>query len=317
MRVPRSVLVVAFLFALVAIAGCARMVATTELRPDGTILRRIEFHAQASDNAQGANPSFGPKADDVFGLPAAPSWTITRTKKGQDLIIKAERTLKAADALPQDVKLKGVKGAMILTNTLSVKQIAPGRWEYRETLHWNGERPDTFKQIPMEVKTAYKQSLPPGLATEENLQALGVTTLKELWRALFGPGDPLLAMVLLHPDLAERKVIRRIGSVVNTALVERFGDKLTQVQRGAIVKRIVQQAVEDTKTTTKAKADPQAATDSSPSALTAMTFVVKLPGKVVSTNGERDDVTGEIYWALYSEAAAVGDVVMTATCDTQ
>jgi hypothetical protein len=292
------------------------MVATTELRPDGTIVRRIEIHAQAPDNAQGGSVSMGPKADDVFSLPVAPAWTVTRTKKGTDLVIKAERTFKAAEVLPSDVKLKGLKGVIVLTNTLSIKQVSPGRWEYRETLHWNGERPDAFKQIPAEVKTAYKQSLPAGFATDANLQALGETTLRELWRALFGPGDPLLAMVIMHPDLAERKVMRRIGVVVNTALVERFGDKLTQVQRGDIVKKVVQQAIEDTKSTTKSKADPTAAADSSPSALTAMTFVIKLPGKIVSTNGERDDVTGEVYWALYSEAAAVGDVVMTATSDT-
>lgn len=297
------------------LCGCARMSATTELKPDGTITRRLEFHAPAADNGQG--PGLGPKAEDIFAFPVAPAWTVTRAKKDQELIIKAERTLKASDMMPSDVKLKGAKGAALVTNTLSVRQLAPGRWEYRETLHWNGERPDDMKRVPAEVKAAFKEALPPALATPENIQALGEIATREVWRALFGPGDPLLSMVLLHPDLAERKVMRRIGVAINTALVERFGDKLTQEQRGNMVRRIVRKAMEDTSSSTKAKADPQAAQDSSPAGMAAMTFVVKLPGKIVSTNGERDDITGEIYWALYAEAAAVGDVTMTAVCETK
>ena len=301
---------------LASIAGCARMSATTELRPDGTITRRLEFHAPASDNAQGM--SLGPKADDIFTFPAAPAWTVTRTKKDQEIIIKAERTLKPADVLPPDIKLKGAKGAALVTNTLSVKQVGPGRWEYRETLHWNGDRPPEMTRVPVEAKAAFKEALPAALATPENIQSLGELAFKEFWRALFGPGDPLLSMVLLHPDLAERKVIRRIGTAMNDALIAKFGDKLTQDQRGVIVKRIVQKAMADTTTSTKAKADPQAPqADNNSSSMAAMMFVVKLPGKVVSTNGERDDITGEVYWALFAEAAAVGDVTMTATCETK
>jgi hypothetical protein len=293
--------------------GCARISATTELHPDGTITRRLEFHAPAGEAGQGA--SIGPKADDIFTFPGAPAWTVTRTKKDQELILKAERTLKASDMMPSDVKLKGAKGAALVTNTLSVKQVAPGRWEYRETLHWNGDRPDDLKRVPAEAKAAFKEALPAALATPENIQSLGEVAFRELWRALFGPGDPLLAMALLHPDLAERKVIRRIGAAMNTALVEKFGDKLTQDQRGAIVKRLVQKAMADTTSSSKSKADPQGAQSDDPGAMTAMMFVVKLPGKIVSTNGERDEVTGEVYWALYAEAAAVGDVTMTAVCE--
>jgi len=303
-------------FAIMALfqMGCARMKATTELRADGTFTRQLEFHVPANDNPQGAN--LGPKGEDIFGFPAAPAWTITKVKKDQDLTIRAVRTMKAADVLPSDVLLKGPKGTALVTNTLSIRQISPGRWEYRETLHWKGEKTEEMKRIPAELTDTFKQALPAELATPANIQSIAEIAFREFWRALFGPGDPLMSQVLLHQDLAERKIIRRLGIVMNAVLLEKFKDKLTQEQRGQIVKRIVERAMADTKSSTTAKADPQKAPGNDSSPLTALTFVVKLPGKLISTNGEADEVTGEVYWALYGEAAAVGDVTMTAVCDT-
>jgi hypothetical protein len=278
------------------------------------ITRKLEFRAPAPDPQGGM---MGPKLEDVFALPATPGWTVTRAKKDNELIVKASRTFKAGAAAPPDIVVKGAKGATLLTNTLSIKEVTPGRWEYKETLHWSGDRPDDMKRVPAEVHAALKEALPAGLATEENLQALGQQAFREVWRALFGPGEPLLTMILLHPDLAERKAMRSIGRAINSALVERFGDKLSQDQRGEIVRRIVKKAMDDTNVSTKAKADPQAKQQSDPGAMAAMMFVVKLPGKIVATNGEQDEITGEVYWALYAEAAAVGDVTMTATCETK
>ena len=46
--------------------------------------------------------------------------------------------------------------------------------------------------------------------------------------------------------------------------------------------------------------------------VTRLMFVVKTQGKVISTNGEKDELTGEVYWALFPEAATLQPVVMTA-----
>jgi hypothetical protein len=42
---------------------------------------------------------------------------------------------------------------------------------------------------------------------------------------------------------------------------------------------------------------------------------VKAPGRVVSSNGEVDELTGEVFWGLFSEAAAFKDVVLTAVVE--
>ena len=41
------------------------------------------------------------------------------------------------------------------------------------------------------------------------------------------------------------------------------------------------------------------------------------PGRLVETNGEYDLVSGEIFWTLYSPAAALGPVVLRAVFDPQ
>ncbi len=41
-------------------------------------------------------------------------------------------------------------------------------------------------------------------------------------------------------------------------------------------------------------------------------FIVKSAGKVISSNGEVDDLTGEVYWALFPEAASLQPVTLTA-----
>jgi hypothetical protein len=44
-------------------------------------------------------------------------------------------------------------------------------------------------------------------------------------------------------------------------------------------------------------------------------FIVKIPGKVISSNGEVDELTGEVYWALFPQAAALKPVVLTAVVE--
>ena len=44
-------------------------------------------------------------------------------------------------------------------------------------------------------------------------------------------------------------------------------------------------------------------------------FIVKTPGRIVSSNGEVDDLSGEVFWALFDAAASVQDVVMTAVVE--
>jgi hypothetical protein len=44
-------------------------------------------------------------------------------------------------------------------------------------------------------------------------------------------------------------------------------------------------------------------------------FIVKTPGRIVSSNGEIDELSGEVFWALFDAAASGQDIVMTAVVE--
>jgi hypothetical protein len=307
----------------VLLSGCARSTITTTVNPDGSWVRKLTFHAPA---AKPNNPQPEVKLEDVFVLPSGLPWKTTRTQKEEEIIYTAERVMKAGETLAPDMTLKGsgdlAKKGGPLRNEVSVREIAPGRWEYRETLHWQGEMPKDLAKPDPEALLAIKNALPPALATEANVQAVNQVVTRAFWRMLFGPGDPLIAQLfgqlMMNPDLAERRMMQRVSGVILKGLEEKLGAQMTPEERLQVTRRLVQAISKSTETKVKSKTQPDAAApgdkDNS-GAMVALTYSVKLPGRVVETNGEVDELNGEVFWALYPEAAAVGDVVLLAICE--
>src|SRR5205807_4448916 len=117
-----------------------------------------------------------------------------------------------------DLSVKGEgEGKLKLVNEVRVTRAGPRRFEYRETLHWRGDPPDMASVKPENI-AQIKAALPKALATDANARALAEKATVLIIPLIFGPGDPLLAMGLIHPDLAERRAGQRIGSLLLTAL---------------------------------------------------------------------------------------------------
>jgi hypothetical protein len=199
-----------------------------------------------------------------------------------------------------------------MVNEVTVRAVAPGKLEYREVLHWLGRRPKAIEDPGRKVLAVLRSALPNGLATDADTRDLAKTVTRELWRAWFGPGSPLFWNG--HDDLAARRAKRVLGLAVDKALQDRFGERITPSQRLAAARKWVKVILEVSQEDLKVK---DGSDTSSPlnDAAVPLLFSVWLPGKVVATNGERDEVSGEVFWGLYAEAAASEDVVLTATCD--
>jgi hypothetical protein len=212
---------------------------------------------------------------------------------------------------------------LLVVNEVTVRQLSPGRYEYRETVRWVGKKPKEMGAVDADMLKQIKSALPSALATDANVADVGRVMTKELWRMLFGPGDPLFSQIIMHPDLAERRFRREAGRAIDTSLQQKFGDSLSVEDRHQAARKLVSVMFEKSPAKSiKSKAgDPLAmgggADGPGDFSLVAMTFSVKLPGKIVSTNGEVDEVNGEVYWAMYAMAPVVGDVEMTAVCETQ
>jgi hypothetical protein len=195
-----------------------------------------------------------------------------------------------------------------------VARLTPKRFEYRETLRWDGPPPDGMKIKPEDL-TALKAALPKALATDANANGIAQKVAELAMPTFFGPGDPLLAIGLLHPDLATRRMNQKIGGLMMKALEQQFGDKMTPAQRREITLKLIDTWMAQSKPAAPDPAKGPPSSGKSSSILTPLMFVVKSPGKIISSNGEVDELTGEVYWALFPPAAALKPVVLTAVLE--
>jgi hypothetical protein len=296
--------------ALAALSGCARARITTEIKARGAWTRTDSFTGQEKKEGQMA-----PTIDDIFALPSGAQWKSHTLKTDKDSTVVLERTLRAGDELKGDLSIRADADKLQLVNDVTVRRVAPRRFEYRETLSWKASKATgDIGAIKPEELAGIKAALPPALATDANVRGFAEKAAGLVVPLMFGPGDPLLAMGLLHPDLAERRASQRIGALLMNALEEQFGDKMSVEQRKEVVRKVIAGSFASAR---PAQPDPSAGPPDKSSAggLTPLMFVLKTPGRVVSSNGELDEFTGEVFWALFPEAASLKDVTLTAVCE--
>src|SRR5258706_605596 len=208
------------LLAFALLTGCARARVTTAINSNGSWTRTDAFTGQEKKEG-----NMAPTVEDTFVVPSGAGWKSTETKKNEDRVVTLIRSVPAGGKLQGDVTLKGGEpGKITLVNEVTVTRLTPRRFEYRETLKWKGDPPKP--NLKPEDLAEIKAALPKSLATDENARALAGKSAELIFPAMFGPGDPLLAIGLLHPDLAERRMSQRLGAVMMKALEEQFGDKM-------------------------------------------------------------------------------------------
>lgn len=295
-----------FAFLTVALAGCARSSAVSTIEPDGSWKRSLTF----SLNDPQAGSENAMKIEDVFVLPAGPGWKVERTTKDGETTVTATRELKLGESITGDVTVLQA-GKATLVNEVVVRETEE-ELQYRETYRWKGDRPKELDQPISELTSLLDKSLPT-TATTEDKAYLADGLRKLLWRSLFGPGDPLALRMLTQPDLAERLLRQRVGKGATELLRERLGDKMTSEERRKAV--IVLLDSENAKAIfdPKAKAEESQKSEKS-NAFVTISVAVGMPFEVRSTNGELDPIRNEAFWAMMPEAAALEEVVLTATC---
>jgi hypothetical protein len=302
----RSLVITGLVIPLVLLTGCARARVTTEIRSGGAWTRTVALTGQEKKEGQ---MDMGGSIEDVFVIPSGAGWKSSTAKKDSDLTTTFEKTLAAGAALKGDLSIKGDDGKPALVNEVSVTRLAPRRFEYRETLRWTGPPPSGMSLKPEDL-AELKAVLPKPLATDENTRGIADKLAVLVMPMLFGPGDPLLAIGLMHPDLAARRASQRIGSLMLTALEEQFGNKMTAEERRDVTLKLIATSFAQTKP--KAPSASSGPPSKGGGGLTPLMFIVKSPGKVISSNGELDELTGEVYWALFPPAASLKPVVLTA-----
>ena len=319
--------------ALLAIwtSGCARAVIGSDIKPDGSWTRTIEYHVPAgsADAAkQGASLMPMPKLEDVFVVPKA-GYTISKTKDGDEAIVKATRNVALNEVVTHDITIlsdankENKSPSPVLVNETSVKETSPGVYTYSERLHWVGPIPK--KLLDVDTYDVLKKQLPPELAKDAAAEKCAKALSKELIALFFGPPSPLfgeMMTMLTNPDLAKLKLAARMRGPVEKVLKEQFGDKLSPDMRITISNRITNEAFDSSKSKYGINGDPTAkllaqGQDSSPVSGAVLTFAIKYPGTLVSSNGETDSSAHKVFWGMYPEAAVLGDITLTAVVNSR
>ena len=296
--------------AAILLSGCSRARVTTAIKADGSWGRTVVLSGPEKKEGQ-----MTPTLDDTFVIPSGAGWKVSESKKNDERVVTAERNMTAGSSLRSDVSIKGSEpGKLTLVNEATITRQGPRRFEYKETLRWKGDPAQSMANIKPEDLARIKADLPGPLATDANARALAQKTTELIVPMMFGPGDPLLAIGLLHPDLAERRASQRLGAVMVKVLEDQFGDKMPAAERREVARRMIQGAFASTKPSPPNPASAEPPTQKS-SGLVPLMFIVKWPGKIVSSNGEVDELAGEVFWALFSDAASFKDVVMTAVLE--
>jgi hypothetical protein len=265
-----------------------------------------------------------PALDDLIAPPRG-AWNFTREKDPKnpsEVVLTATKSFAPGETLSDDLALKsppkkdapkGTLPTMILGNTLSVRTLPDGKLEYREVIRWRGPKPTELATPDPELLALFSANLP---MLDKAARVTIVNHLqKALWKALFGPGEPLLGLLITHSELGEFKLKKLLGIVVDTELKAALGEKLTDTERRMAVQKIIVAITNGVKNKTNKQVNAGPSGENNDDALVAILIKAKLPGKLLQTNGEEDPATGEIVWGLFSQASAAGDVVLTAVCD--
>jgi hypothetical protein len=296
------------LAACVLLAGCARARVTTSIKSDGSWTRTVVLIGEEKKDMQ-----VTPTLEDTFVTPSGAGWTSKEEKQNDDRVLTLERVVAAGASLQGDLSIKaGEAGKLKLVNEAKVTRVGPNRFEYRETLRFKGDPNKVLGEVKYEDLGKIKSYLPKPLATDADARALADKMTALAIPMLLGPGDPLLAIGMLHPDLGARRAGQRMGALLMKALEEQFGDQLQPAQRREVARQLIQETFTSSKMSTS---DRPVALSNKNSGLTPLMFIVKTPGRIVSTNGELDDLSGEVFWAFFDEAAAFNDIVLTAVIE--
>jgi hypothetical protein len=297
------------LLPIIIAIGCARTSSTTEVNADGSWKRTVKLTVSKQEGMQ------SPGVDQIFQVPSGPGWTTTKNTKKDEIEWTFTRSAKLDELISKDIAInemdkEGKPKGLILVNEVTVKQIAPNRFKYRETFKWVGKKDKPDKD--MEDVLPLKQVLPAELQKPEDLKKVMTQMEGEMLHVMFGPGDPLIASLMTNPEYGIRKLMNRIAKSFDKVLTEVYGDRLPMDDRRKIVAKIVQSASESVVEKKKNEANDPSSSSAPP---ITMYMSVKLPGKIVETDGEVDPYTGEVFWSMYPEAASMGEVSIMATCE--
>lgn len=293
------------------LVGCTQGSAVTDVAADGSYKRSIAIsHSSGSLGEVESNPRA--ELEQMFRLPSGAGWKTEWGGTDQEVKFTAERAYAAGESGGADlVTLEGGKEES--TNEFSVKEVEPGVFEYREKIAWKGERAKLSEFNPEALESIKKKMGESATkVTDADLQTLGRNAQVAATRLMMGPTEPMIFSLLSSPEYGVRKLTRELGKALLKETETFFGERLTAAEQRTLVRGMIEtmdlQDAANEQVPNPTEADPSGG----PTSLVTFSLTVKMPGEVISTNGELDPLTGEVFWSFLPESASFGDFELVA-----
>lgn len=285
------------------LVGCAKTSAESVVNADGSWTRTLKLTVGKEMGEE--------KWMDIFAMPAGAEWKKFEEIKDDEKVTTLTRSFPVGNDAITDIIVRE-KETTKLKNYVVVRRLESGKLEYYEKIVFLAGDADKKKQdFDVYIKDL-KAAMPEGKATDEDYQVLAKKTLTSITRMMFGPDDHLMGSLILNPDGAARRLRIKIAQQQDKLLAEQFGDRLSKEERAQVISKLLSQF--DSKKLVEKNKPNESDPSQSSANMVGMSVAVKLPGKILETNGEIDPITGEVFWDFASASAEVDVLELRAIC---
>lgn len=292
-------------FSLLISAGCSKLSNVSKLSSDGGINRTVTLSVMEQPGEEGSAPTDLKK---LITFANASEWNVSISKKDQDNVLTAVRNLPAGSSRASDFTLEVGPGMKVIVSSKATK-VNDSQIDYEETWKWSGKMKDDSgpgKEMLPELKKQLAEFNPTDAQVEKGM----IRMRNSLYRAIFGPGEPMMTQFFSNPEGATRKLHVIMAKELLSFMKDEFPNT-TESQRIAAARNIAKKISDDTsKQTTVNPENPPKEENSN---MTAVYVAVEGPGDMISSNGEYDVIDNIVFWQLYSDACMYEPVVLKAS----
>ena len=286
------------------LVGCSKTSSESTVNADGSWSRTLKLTV-----SKGMTDD---KWSDIFTMPGT-DWNKSEEIKDSEKITTLKRSFMPGEGPVTDIIIRE-KETTKLKNFVVVRKLDGNRIEYYEKIMFITPNSQKVDKDTEEYIKQMKKVMPAGKATDEDYKIMAKKSGTALIRILVGPDDHLMGTLILNPDGAARRLRSKLGMIENKVLTDQLGDKMTQAERDDVVKKILATFDKETMLgSNKPSSSPDQASQSQTD-FVGMSVAVKLPGKIIETNGEIDGYTGEVFWDFASNSAETDVLELRAIC---
>lgn len=286
------------LASLLVLTGCVRARDMSVVNDNGTMSRSLSIEVSTQGEAMGAPPL---EFSDIVTFADADLWNVSEEETDDAKILTA--TAAIAEGESRDSSHTLTDGDITVKCETAFTKQTDGGWEWTQTYTCLTPLTDDEKAEQAAFDELFRTEAMKLDANEDEIAPAAQELRRTIHKAIFGPGDYLLPILLSDPDRAEHSLNKIVGNAAISAF-ERV-DPGASSQELIAAARSLRESLDDLDNRTEAE-------DAGDSQFVTITSTL-VPFGLSSYNGSYDPLDGSIQYQMSLQAARFEPVVFKAT----